>query len=308
MNPFASEIAVLYGGVGPEREVSLVTGQAVIKALSADYRVRGIELREAALPKGLDPRDSLIFPALHGEFGEDGGLQSLLEKGGFEYAGSDSISSALCMNKGKAKARAEAAGVRSAPSLILEPGEGIDCREICEKLGRRIVVKPVDGGSSNFLFIVEGAGELQRRLDSLPNRHWLLESFIEGREVSIGILNGLSLGVVEIVPRGGVYDYEHKYTAGKTEYRWPAVLEPDEESVVRHWAEAVFAVCGCRDFARVDFRIDEDGPCFLEINTIPGLTPESLLPKSAACRGLTFEDLAVELVGPAINRFQRRRR
>ncbi|MBC2603984.1 D-alanine--D-alanine ligase family protein [Puniceicoccus vermicola] len=308
MKDFAGEIAVLYGGVGAERDVSIVTGKAVLEALSCDFKVRGIELREASLPKGLDPRESLIFPALHGEFGEDGGLQSLLEKGGFEYSGSDSISSALCMNKAQAKKRADAAGVRGADSMVLSPGEVIDCRAICEKLGRRIVVKPVDGGSSTFLSIVEGAGELQRRLDTLPNRHWLLESFIEGREVSIGILNGLSMGVVEIVPQGGVYDYEHKYTAGKTEYRSPAVLEPDEESMIRHWAETVFAVCGCRDFARVDFRLSDDGPRFLEINTIPGLTAESLLPKSAACRGLSFEDLAVELVSPAVNRFQRRRR
>lgn len=308
MTEFGSEIAVLFGGVGPEREVSLKTGRAVLEALSSDFQVRGVELREAALPKGLDPLKTLIFPALHGEFGEDGGIQSLLEKRGFEYAGSDSISSALCMDKAKTKRRAEVAGVRGPNSLVLEPGHIPSSSSICAKLGRKIVVKPVEGGSSTFLSIVEGAGELQRKLDSLPDRHWLLESFIEGRELSIGILNGLSMGVVEIIPEGGVYDYEHKYTAGKTEYRWPAVLEAEEESVIRHWAETVFAVCGCRDFARVDFRLDEEGPWFLEINTIPGLTSESLLPKSAACRGLSFEDLAIELVGPAINRFQRRRR
>ncbi len=308
MKDFRGEIAVLYGGVGPERDVSLQTGAAVIEALAQEYRVRGIEVREPDLPRGLEPREMLVFPALHGEFGEDGILQALLEKGGFEYAGSDSISSALCMNKAQTKKRVASVGVRGAGSRVLEPGEIPDCREVCGELGRRVVVKPVNGGSSSCLSIVDGAGELQRRLDRSPNRAWLLESFIEGREVSIGILNGQSLGVVEIIPEGGVYDYEHKYTTGKTQYRWPAVLEPDEESLIRRWAETVFAVCGCRDFARVDFRLNDEGPWFLEINTIPGLTSESLLPKSAACRGLSFEDLAVEMVLPAINRFQRRRR
>ena len=308
MNDFPGEIVVLYGGVGAERDVSLVTGRAMLEALSNEFRVRGLELNEASLPKGLDPREVLVFPALHGEFGEDGTLQSLLEKGGFEYAGSDSISSALCINKMQTKQRAEAAGVPSPRSITLQPGEIPDVGSVCKRLGKKIVVKPVNGGSSSFLSIVESAGELQRRLDSLPNREWLLESFIDGREVSIGVLNGLSLGVVEIVPEGGIYDYEHKYTAGKTEYRWPAVLDPEEETRIRQWAETAFAVCGCRDFARIDFRLNEEGPWFLEINTIPGLTPESLLPKSAACRGMSFEDLAVELVSPGTNRFQRRRR
>lgn len=308
MTDFEGDIAVLYGGVGGERDVSLLTGEAVLSVLSNHFRVRGIELREAALPRGLDPQSTIIFPALHGRFGEDGELQSLLEKGGFEFAGSDSISSALCMDKARAKKRAEGAGVQCAASLVLEPGQVPDGAAICEQLGRRLVIKPVDGGSSNFLSIVDGAGELQRSLDRMPNRRWLVESFVEGRELSIGILNGLGLGVVEIVPESGVYDYEHKYTAGKTEYRWPAVLDAEEEATIRHWAETLFAVCGCRDFARVDFRLNENGPWFLEINTIPGLTSESLLPKSADCRGMSFEDLAVELVDPAMNRFQRRRR
>jgi len=308
MSEFEGEVTVLYGGVGGEREVSLRTGEAILKAFAGIFSTRGIELREAALPRGLDPGETVIFPALHGQFGEDGELQSLLEKGGFEYSGSDSISSALCMDKAQTKRRAEGIGVRCPRSIVVEPGQMPNSAAVCECLGHRLVVKPVDGGSSNFLSVVEGAGSLQRCFDRLPNRRWLVESFVEGRELSIGILNGQGLGVVEVIPEGGIYDYEHKYTAGKTQYQWPAVLEADEEATIRHWAEALFAVCGCRDFARVDFRLDEEGPAFLEMNTLPGLTAESLLPKSADCRGLSFEDLAVELVRPAINRFLRRKR
>ncbi|MFP4352131.1 MAG: D-alanine--D-alanine ligase [Puniceicoccaceae bacterium] len=300
-------VTVLYGGVGPERDVSLKTGAALIGALEESFPVNAVELREAALPAFLDPAASVVFPALHGEFGEDGALQTLLERGRFEYAGSDSISSALCMDKERTKKTAAAAGVRVPESIVLEPGEAPDAGRIRDRLGDRIVIKPVAGGSSTHLAVVRGIGELLRRLDALPDQRWILETFIDGRELSIGLLNGIGQGVVEILPQGGVYDYRHKYTAGLTEYRWPAVLDPGVEAVVRWWAETVFAVCGCRDFARADFRLDDEGPCFLEINTIPGLTAESLLPKSAACRGLSFEDLAAELVRPALNRFHRRR-
>jgi len=305
--PDDTPITVLYGGVGPERDVSLKTGAALIGALEESFTVQAVELREAALPAFLDPAGSPVFPALHGEFGEDGALQSLLERGRFEYAGSDSISSALCMDKERTKKMASAAGVRVPDSIVLEPGEAPDADRIRDRLGERIVIKPVAGGSSTHLAVVEGIGELLRRLDALPDQRWLLETFIGGRELSVGLLNGIGQGVVEILPKGGIYDYRHKYTGGLTEYRWPAVLDPEVEAAVRGWAETVFAVCGCRDFARADFRLDDEGPCFLEINTIPGLTAESLLPKSAACRGLSFEDLAAELVRPALNRFHRRR-
>ena len=308
MTEEATMIFVLYGGVGSEREVSLRTGEAVIAALEPVFPLRPVELTAAKLPEGLDPLDGIVFPALHGDFGEDGGLQSLLEKGGYEYAGSDSISSALCMDKAQTKERAIEAGILCATAIVTEPGEIPDAVEICERLGRKVVVKPVDGGSSTNLYIVEGAGELQRCLGNLPNRRWMLETFVEGREVSIGLLNGVGQGVVEILPEGGIYDYKHKYTAGMTEYRAPAVLDQEEESAIRNAAETLFAVCGCRDFARIDFRLTENGPIFLEINTLPGLTSESLLPRSAGCRGLSFEDLAVELVRPAINRFRRRGR
>lgn len=301
-------ITVLYGGVGPEREVSLRTGPAIAAALENHFPVRAIETRDARLPPAPDPAEGVVYPGFHGEFGEDGALQGLLEKGGFEYCGSDSISSALCMDKAATKERALAASVPTPDSVVLEPGATADPGAIGERLGEKVVVKPVAGGSSKFLSVAEGTAELRRRLDGLPDRRWLLEKFVEGREVSVGVLNGIAQGVVEILPAGGVYDYHHKYTPGTTEYRWPAVLEPEEETAIRNNAEAMFAVCGCRDFARVDFRLDGHGPWFLEINTLPGLTAESLLPKSAACRGLCFEDLAVELVSPALNRFQRRKR
>jgi len=302
------EIFVLYGGVGVEREVSLRSGEALIQALQNLHTYRGFVLDRAALPPSLRPDRGVVFPALHGEFGEDGQVQRLLEKGGFEYVGSDSLSSALCMDKVKTKEKVILAGIQTPPHISIQKNGAADAREIIRKLGPHLVVKPVDSGSSNMLYIVRGMEDLSRVLDRLPARIWMVEPYVEGREISIGVLNGIGLGIVEVVPEGGVYDYKHKYTAGLTEYRYPAKLDSMVESRIRADAEKVFSVCGCRDFARVDFRLQDDIPWFLEVNTIPGLTSESILPKSAICRGLEFADLVDELVKPSLNRYMRRKK
>jgi D-alanine-D-alanine ligase len=130
-----------------------------------------------------------------------------------------------------------------------------------------------------------------------------VEQRIRGRELTVGVLKGAAMGVVEIVSQSGVYDYKAKYTPGSTEYIFPADLEPEVEAKVKDHAEQLFVACGCRDFARVDFLLNSKRPYFLEINTLPGLTATSLLPKSASCVGLDFEQLATELVQPAIARF-----
>jgi D-alanine-D-alanine ligase len=134
----------------------------------------------------------------------------------------------------------------------------------------------------------------------------MIEHRVFGREVTLGILGGSALGVVEVIPTGGVYDYERKYSSGSTEYRYPAVLSCEIETILRDFALSAFDACGCRDFARVDFIICEDGNAhFLEINTLPGLTTTSLLPKSASCAGYDFDRLTTRLVEPAFQRFSR---
>lgn len=302
------EICVLYGGIGAEKDISLVSGEALLKALQHIHPCRGVVLDRGELPGSLRADREVVFPALHGEFGEDGQIQRLLEKGGFEYVGSDSITSALCMDKAKTKGKVGEVGLQVSKHLVFGKNEPIGAHRIVETLGSHLVIKPVDSGSSNLLYIVQGMEELSKVLDRLPSRRWMIEPYIEGREISIGVLNGIGLGVVEALPKGGVYDYLHKYTSGLTKYEFPAKLKPQVESRIRADAEKAFAVCGCRDFARVDFRLQDGVPWFLEINTIPGLTSESLLPKSARCRGLDFVDLVDELVKPALNRFARRRK
>ena len=300
------KIAVLCGGFGAERDVSLASGQALADALEQDFLVDLIDLREAALPSELDPSNTVVFPVVHGTFGEDGTLQMLLEEKGFSYAGSDRSSSRLCMDKGRTKAKVEEVGVKGAPDLFFQDPKTVDIAKVVSGLGNDLVIKPIDQGSSVALFVINGEKDLEDALSRIEEGNWMVEKRIFGREVTVGVLQGDSMGIVEVIPDGGVYDFKRKYSAGATEYRYPAVLQLEIENELKRKAELVFEHCGCRDFARVDFIVCEDGHShFLEINTLPGLTSTSLLPKSASCSGYDFQSLAKRLVEPAVHRFTR---
>ncbi len=296
-------IAVLCGGPSAEREVSLVSGSAIAKALEAHHRVFCYEMEDRTLPNALDAERMVIFPAMHGTFGEDGELQTLLEGLGFSYAGSGPQASELCMHKIDSKAVVAESGFAISPDLTFWHDDPPDARSLLDEVGDQLVLKPVDQGSSVGLHMVRGPADLEAALAKLTPGKWMAEAFIQGRELTVGILDGEAMGVVEIVPEGGVYDYQRKYTPGATEYRYPAELPWGITARCRRAAERAFSACGCRDFARVDFILPPDNqPVFLEINTIPGLTPTSLLPKSASCVGLDFSELARRMVAPAIAR------
>mgnify|MGYP001165195662 CR=1 FL=1 len=296
-------IAVLCGGPSAEREVSLVSGSAITKALEEHFRVFCYEMEDRKLPNALDAETMVVFPAMHGTFGEDGELQALLEGLGFSYAGCDPQSSALCMHKIDSKAVVANSGFALAPDLTFYADDAPSAKSLIEAVSEHIVLKPVDQGSSVGLHMVRGEAELAAALKKLTPGKWMAEAFITGREMTVGVLDGEAMGIVEIVPEGGVYDYKHKYTPGATEYRFPAKLPGGMTARCRRAAERAFSACGCRDFARVDFILTANyEPTFLEINTIPGLTPTSLLPKSASCVGLDFSQLARRMVEPAIAR------
>ena len=298
------KLVILSGGVGPEREVSLASGSSLYKALRDHYPVRLVELNEEALPGSLCASQDVVFPAVHGTFGEDGSLQALLEEAGFSYCGSGVEASRLCMNKAWAKDKASALGLRVPRDLRFSDPAALDPAEVTAKLGERLILKPTDQGSSVALHIINGREDLFSVLEGLTQGNWLVEERIVGREMSVGILQGYSLGIVEIIPDGGVYDYQRKYTPGSTVYKYPAILDPEIESELKDQTAKVFSRFDCRDFARVDFIINEDGLAyFLEVNTIPGLTPTSLLPKSASCAGYNFDQLCKKLVEPAMERF-----
>jgi D-alanine-D-alanine ligase len=298
-------IAVFAGGTSAEKEVSTGSGAACALALSRSFTTRLFPIVADALPSGYDPGRHVVFSTLHGTFGEDGGMQRLLDAAGGAYAGCDAASSALTMDKDLTKKTAAAKGVPVVDGITFAAAAKPSAADVVRRLGPSVVVKPNNEGSSVGLRVVSDEGGLREALDSVTSGKWLVERRIVGREVSVGILGGSAMGIVEVRPKSGVYDYASKYTAGSTEYLAPAPLEESLASKIKTAAETAFAACGCRDYARVDFMISSEGePFLLEINTLPGMKEMSLLPKSARCAGLDFTALVRQMVTPAVERFR----
>jgi D-alanine-D-alanine ligase len=297
-------IIILAGGVGPEREISLMSGSALLESLSKSYQTDLIDLNEQKLPADLCSKSDLVFPIIHGVFGEDGQLQQLLDDAGINYCGSDTLASQLCMNKYEAKKCVSMYGVRVPRGIQFQCPSELNAKEIVDEFGEDLIIKPIDQGSSVSLFLISGKSDLEKAFSQIDRGNWILEERIFGREVTIGVLDDHSLGIVEVIPTGGVYDYKRKYTPGSTEYKFPAIIDPETETQIKEFAVQSYQSCGCRDFARVDFMICEDGHAyFLEINTLPGLTQTSLLPKSASASGYNFDQLTKKLITPGLNRF-----
>jgi D-alanine-D-alanine ligase len=298
-------IAVFCGGTSAEREVSIGSGRACAVALARSFPTRLFELTIDALPLELDPANHVVFSTLHGTFGEDGGMQRLLETAGVSHAGCDATSSALTMDKTLTKQAVAARGVRVAKGIQFAARAKPKVDEVVGGLGENLVVKPNAEGSSVGLSLISNRAELAEKLASIAQGSWLIERRIIGRELSVGVLGGRAMGVVEIRPKSGVYDFTSKYTKGLTEYFAPAPLDGATTLGVQRAAETAFAACGCRDYARVDFILSgSDELYLLEINTLPGMKETSLLPMSARCAGLDFTALVREMVTPALQRFQ----
>lgn len=299
----APRIVVFFGGVGEERAVSLQSGPALAKALERQFAVETVRLDTASLPTHLNLEDAVVFPALHGIFGEDGTLQSLLEDTGVAYCGCDAAASRLCMAKDRTKQIARDLGIATPEAIHFRGGSNPLADSVIDTLGSSLVVKPANMGSSVGLHFAENRSALGIALSQIHEGEWLIERRIKGRELTVGLLDGRAMGIVEVISKSGVYDYAAKYASGDTEYHSPAQLDATIESAIKQAAEALFAATGCRDFARVDFLLEAEQPYFLEVNTLPGLTASSLLPKSAACSGLDFEALAVALVKGGCERY-----
>lgn len=303
MNLPTSQFLVLCGGPSAEREVSLRSGRAVSLALARWGRVQRLELTGSRLPEGLDPRRDVIFPALHGTFGEDGRLQGLLDRRGFAYAGSGAVASRRCMDKQVTKDIVRKLGLPTPPGLAFRLPGPPPLEAFLDTLGEAILLKPRAEGSSIGLRIVKGAAALQQALSELSPGDWLAERHLQGHDLTVGVLDGQAMGVVEVLPQSGVFDYASKYTPGASEIRAPAQIDSATTRRVQEMAEAIFRACGCRDFARIDFYLTPDGPYFLEVNTLPGMTETSLLPRSAGVIGLNFSELVRRMVQPALHRF-----
>jgi len=295
------EVIILCGGQSSESEVSLRSGRAVAAAVPG---ARLVELSTDALPAWLEPAKQVVFPVLHGGWGEDGGVQADLEARGIAFAGCSAAASRLCMDKVATKRAMRAAGVPAIPEVAFAGDAKPTAAELVASLGEEIVLKPSDQGSSVGLFLPSGPAAIAEALAAIPPAgRWMAERRLRGREFSIGLLDGQPMGLVEIVPLAGVYDFRTKYTKGASEYRFPAPLDAPTTAAIAAAAARLFAAAGCRDFARADVMLEPDGNFyFLEINTMPGMTETSLMPKSASCVGLDFPALVGRMLAPARRR------
>jgi D-alanine-D-alanine ligase len=290
-------VAVLYGGVSAEREVSLSSGRQVISALRAGgFDVAPVIVTDdvAALIEALTPRPDVVFNALHGRLGEDGAMQGLLDLLGVPYTHSGVRASALAMDKAAARAVFAAAGLPVARGAVLD----VDAVAQNDPMPRPFVVKPVNEGSSVGVVIVREGDNRDWRGAWRFGPHALVEEFIPGRELTVGVMGDRPLTVTDIEASHGFYDYESKYAEGGSRHIVPARLPPRITALALDTALAAHRALGCRGASRADFRYDDatERLVLLEVNTQPGLTPTSLLPEQAAHLGVDFPALCAWMV------------
>jgi len=282
------------GGISHEREVSVRTGGAILKALQeGGYQAIGIEVSADIVPRLVEEHIDAAVIALHGRWGEDGTVQGLLELLHIPYTGSGVLASALAMNKIKTKEIFRYHGIPTPEFTAPQEGALED-----PPFPPPWVVKPASEGSTIGIDIVMDATGLRKAVRSAReyDHQVLIERFIEGKELTVGILNGQPLPVIEIAPKGGFYDYRAKYTPGQTEYLCPARISDGKRDEVQGWGLKAYHALGCSGCARVDLRLSEGGkPFVIEVNTLPGMTETSLVPKAAAQAGISFLQL-VEII------------
>jgi D-alanine-D-alanine ligase len=291
------KVAILMGGPGSEREVSLATGRGVAKAIrSLGAEVVQIDVRDEnfQLPDDID----LAFIAIHGTFGEDGQIQKILERRGIAYTGDDASASELAFDKIRTKKKFLERGVATPPWEVIHAGQ-------LPTLPVPIVVKPAREGSTVGVVIVKNENELKSAIAeaSKYDRELLIERFVSGRELTIGILGDQALPIIEIIPKGGFYDFKNKYpflnpqAGGGAQHVCPAKIDAEKTNEIQQLALRAFQAAGLQVYARVDVILPDSEPAtVLEINTIPGMTEASLLPEAAAAAGIGYADLCVRII------------
>lgn len=299
------KVGVLFGGISAEREISLVSGQEVCRVL-AEEGVDAVSIDIVTSDKHkvreliVKPNIDLAFIALHGEFGEDGQIQEILEELNILYTGSGPKASALAMDKLDSKTVFRANGIPTSDFTVLSSPQ-----DIPRSFRYPLVVKPCNCGSSIGVSIVRNQTGLKSGVElafSYSDRV-ILEDYVEGRELTVGVLANRPLAVVEIIPKKGYYDFNTKYSHGAATFIVPAKLESETEKKVKSLALKAHRALGCRHFSRVDMRLTgEHSPFVLEVNSIPGLTSHSLLPLSAGACGIDFNRLILQMVKLALPR------
>jgi D-alanine-D-alanine ligase len=292
------KIGVLMGGFSAEREVSLKSGTAVHGALiERGYDTVSLDVGRDISAQLVTGKIDVAFICLHGRLGEDGTIQGLLEVMGIPYTGSGVLASALAMNKTAAKVVFSANGLTVARYVVLRGSDTFD--EALAGFGYPLVVKPSQEGSSVGVSLVKNPADLPQAVASAfrYDDEVLVEEYIKGREIQVGILSDRAIGAIEIVPKREFYDFEAKYTDGMAEHICPAPLDKPIYDKVMQQGELAHSVLGCSGYSRVDFLVTDSGECYLlEVNTLPGMTALSLLPEIAHHAGYGFTDLVEEIV------------
>ncbi|QQR81492.1 MAG: D-alanine--D-alanine ligase [Deltaproteobacteria bacterium] len=301
--PNNTKVGVLMGGVSKEREVSLRSGAAVSKALQKKgYEVVEIDVQVGlqGVQKIIDAKIDVAFIALHGRLGEDGAIQGFLEMLRVPYTGSGVLASALAMDKDFTKQIVHASGVRTPFwSVVMS---GLEEKAIQEVQSFPVIVKPAQEGSTIGMSIVKNKEDLMTALKTSfqYDDKVLVEQFIQGSEVTVSVLNGKVLPIIQVVPKSGFYDFTSKYTKGMTEYIVPAPISQKLQERISLISERIFDAMSLSGCARMDFMIDhQEQEYFLEVNTLPGMTETSLVPKAAAATGMSFEDLCESILQTA---------
>jgi D-alanine-D-alanine ligase len=295
------KVAVLMGGRSAEREISLKSGGMVLGALRGrNIDAHAFDPGERGLEQLIAQKFDRVFIALHGRFGEDGTVQGALEYLGIPYTGSGVMASALAMDKWRTKLVWIAGGIPTPRHILMDART--DHASLASTLGLPMVVKPVHEGSSIGVSKVESvekigmAFDLARQCDDAV----IAEQFIDGMELTAGVVGDEPLPLVRIEAPQGNYDYQNKYFGSQTKYYCPCGLSPDEEQAIQVQALAAFRLLGCSGWGRLDLMLDGNGkPWFLEVNTIPGMTDHSLVPMAARARGMSFEDLVISILESA---------
>lgn len=294
----SKKIGVLMGGMSSEREVSLRTGKAVLGALcEAGFQAvsidAGRDLAHRLTAEGIE----VVFIALHGRFGEDGTVQGLLEILGLPYTGSGVLASSMSMDKVTTKKILLYHNLPTPAFKAFHKGDDlVSMLDGCQNFP--LVVKPAREGSTIGISIVRDREELVVGINAALEHDdlILIEDFIQGDEVTIGVLAGEPLPIIQVVPKGGFYDYHAKYTVGQTEYLLPAPLDGELQQRLQQVAMDAYRALGCDGAARVDFMVRNGEFYCLEINTIPGMTETSLLPKAAGHAGISFTELVLRIL------------
>lgn len=338
-------IALIVGGISSEREVSLTSGKAVLKALRENgHKVRVIdpiygdkEVNEDEIFKNLVSSEyptyeamknllseskrkvidcinsslfddiDIAFIGLHGKFGEDGRIQSLLDLRGIKYTGSDILSSAVAMDKNITKMVFRNGNIPTADWIVISKKNKYNKNDILKKISLPFVIKPNDEGSTVGLTIVKEESGIESAIE-LAFKYTdkiMIEKYIKGRELTVSIVGDIAYPLIEIKPKEGFYDYHHKYTKGMTEYICPAEVKEEVSKKAQEIALKAYQSLGCSVYSRVDFLLEENDELHcLEVNTLPGMTALSLVPMAVKAKGMGFNELIEKIIGLSLENFK----